>query len=843
MPLSPGTRLGPYEIQSTVGVGGMGEVYRAADRTLGRSVAIKVLPDAFVHDAERLARFEREARTLAALNHPNIAHVYGMETSTGMHALVMELVEGPTLAERIAQGAIPLDEAVAIARQIADALAAAHEQGIIHRDLKPANVKVRDDGTVKVLDFGLAKALDSASATATVSQSPTITTPAMTQAGVILGTAAYMSPEQAKGRTADKRTDIWSFGCVLYEMLTGKRAFEGEDVPDTLAAVLRGEADWGALLRELPPPIVTLLKRCLEKDRRRRIADIAAAQFVLAEQAGLTTSMSAATSDVKPQPARKNVLTLVTAVLLTAILVAAAAWILRPKGPASPPLVRFNFSLGEGQQFTRSGRQVLTISPDGTQIVFAANNRLYRRPIDDLASQVIPGTDLGGSLTQPVFSPDSGWIAFHSSSDATIKRIPVSGGSPTTILQSSALYGMTWGERGIVFGRDDGIFLVSPNGGKPEQLVSLVNGQLENGQNVYGPQILPAGDAVLFTLVRGGFRANYWDTAEIVVQSLTSRSRKTVIEGGSDGRYLPSGHLVYAVSGSLFAVRFDPARQTTMGERVPMLAGVRRSIGPSNLGTAQFSVSNTGTLIYVAGPMNATSGLRTLVVSDRSGMTTSLKLPPGNYSHPRVSQDGARLAVGTDDGQEANVWIYDLAETSALRRLTLKGRNRYPVWSADGQRVAFQSDEKGDRGIFWQRADGSGTAERLTTAPQDAAHVPESFSMDGKHLLFTEQKDRSYVLRSLLMGDKTNAPFGTCSPPSQLARLSLRMDIGSLTRVSEAVDGPRRTVGFSFSPSRQPEQYTQCRRSDSMDAPFTRLGHPTEKHSSMCRCLRSPSSR
>ena len=753
MPLTPGTRLGPYEIQSTVGMGGMGIVYRATDTALGRSVAIKVLPDAFVHDAERLARFEREARTLAALNHPNIAHIYGLETSTGVHALVMELVEGPTLAERIAQGAIPVEEAIVIARQMAEALEAAHEQGIIHRDLKPANVKVRDDGVVKVLDFGLAKALEPAGTIPSASQSPTITTPAMTQAGVILGTAAYMSPEQAKGRTADKRSDIWAFGCVLYEMLTGKRAFDGEDIADTLAAVLRGDADWAALPREVPPSIVTLLKRCLEKDRRRRIADIAAAQFVLAEQGAPTVPASPATTELKPQLGRNHV-TLVTAVLLTAILTIAVVWLLRPRAAASPPLVRFNFSLPEGQQFTGITRQVVAISPDGTQIVYTANNRFYRKPVDELESQVIPGTDLLVA-NNPAFSPDNHWIAFHATSDSTIKRVPLAGGSPTTIVQSSSMTGMSWSE-GIVFARaSEGIFVVSPNGGKPEQIV-----RLENDEAAWGPQILPNGNAVLFTVAKNrSSAADRWDNAQIVVQSLTSRERKTVVEGGSDARYLPSGHLVYAVSGSLFAVRFNLSTRTTAGERVPILAGVRRSVG-FNSGTAQFSVSDTGSLVYVPGSLNTAANQRTLVISDQSGTTTSLKLTPGAYVHPRVSHDGARLAVGTDDGQEANIWIYDLAGTSAIQRLTLEGRNRYPVWSADGQRVAFQSDRQGDQGIFWHRADGVGAVERLTTAPQNASHIPESFSPDGKHLLFTELKGGNYILHDLTMDNKTTAAFG-----------------------------------------------------------------------------------
>jgi eukaryotic-like serine/threonine-protein kinase len=746
-----GTKLAHYEITSHIGSGGMGDVYQATDIKLGRSVAIKFLPDAFSHDTERVARFQREARVLASLNHSNIAAIHGLEEINKRHFLVMELVPGETLADRIKSGAIPLAEAIPIARQIADALEAAHEQGIIHRDLKPANVKVSEDGTVKVLDFGLAKVMEPAGAMPSASQSPTITTPAMTQAGVILGTAAYMSPDQAKGHTADKRSDVWSFGCVLYEMLTGKRAFDGEDVADTLAAVLRADPDWAALPRETPPSIVTLLKRCLERDRRRRIADIAAAQFVLTEQVSPV-------EEVPQKQPQKHVLPIVAAVVLAAIVAAAAAWILKPKENTSASLVRFNFSLEEGQQFSLSTRQIVAISHDGKQIVYAANNRLYRKPIDEFSSQPIPGTDLGGVPAQAVFSPDGDSIAFHSLVENTIKKIPLSGGTPTIILQSGSPAGMSWDKRGIVFVRGRGIFLISPNGGQPEQIV-----EVQNEGILYGPQMLPAGDAVLFTLAgrSGTGELTQWDDAEIVVQSLKFGTRKTILKGGSDARYLPSGHLIYAVSGSLFALGFNPETQMTFGERVPVLAGVSRSVGVDNvIGTTQFSIADNGTLVYIPGPVNATSGRRALVVTDRAGTATSLKLPPGNYTHPRVSRNGARLAVGIENGPEANVSIYDLSETSALRRLTLNGRNQYPVWSNDGQRVAFQSDVEGDAGIFWQPADGTGAAERLTKAPQDAAHVPESFSGDGKYLLFTELKGGDYVLHSLSMEHKKSAPLG-----------------------------------------------------------------------------------
>ena len=408
MAITRGTRLGPYEVTAQIGVGGMGEVYRATDTTLGRQVAIKVLPEALASDTERVARFEREAKALAALNHPHIAQIYGFEKSSGVHALVMELVEGPTLAERIGQGAIPVEETIGIARQVVEAIEAAHEQGIIHRDLKPANIKIREDGMVKVLDFGLAKLSEPGGARAgaeaggvgltALMQSPTIMSPAMTMAGVILGTAAYMSPEQAKGRPADRRSDVWAFGAVLFEMLTGRRAFEGDDVSDTLASVLKQDPDWTQLPTDLPPAIRTLLQRCLVKDRRQRVADIAVAQFVLTQQTAVSSESPARA--LEPGRARKRALAIAAAVLLAAVLAGAGTWALKPAaGP--PPLVQFAFPLPEGQQFSDLGTQVVAISPDGTTIVYVLNNQLYRRSVGELEAQPIPGGSVRGATQSP----------------------------------------------------------------------------------------------------------------------------------------------------------------------------------------------------------------------------------------------------------------------------------------------------------------------------------------------------------------------------------------------------------------------------------------------------------
>jgi serine/threonine-protein kinase len=761
--LTSGTRIGAYEITGQLGAGGMGEVYRAIDTVLKRQVALKVLPPEVANDTERIARFQREAEVLASLNHPNIAHLYGIERSNGALALVMELVEGETLADRIAKGPMSLDEALPIAKQIADALETAHEQNIIHRDLKPANIKVRDDGTVKVLDFGLAKALEPITATgmsaAAVTNSPTITSPALiTGAGVLLGTAAYMSPEQAKGKPAATQSDMWAFGSVLYEMLTGRRAFAGDDVADTLAAVLRGEPDWSALPSQTPVFVVTLLKTCLEKDSRRRTANSAAARFILAQSA-LPASVQSPQPPLPTRVGRRFYLTVAGAALLSALVAGVAVWTLKPAAADSgTAVVRFSHTLGSGDTFSGVTRQLLDIAPDGTELVYSANGQLYRRRIDDVESVPIAGTNLGEGAYQPVYSPDGRWIAFYSPVDGTLKRVSPNGGSLSTLTQTTNPTGMSWGAAGLVFARanrgSQGIFLLGSEGGEPKLLVELGASEF-----AFRPSILPGGDAVLFTVGRTELGMPRWETAAIVVQSIRSGERRVVLEKASDARYVSSGHLLYANSGTVFAVRFDPATGSTRGEPVPVLVGVRRSL-TYNSAAAQFAVSEGGSLVYIPGPANASSADYALVVSDQSGRSTSLKLPAQYYVHPRVSGDGSRLAVEIDEGSEASIWVYGLAETAAIRRLTLKGHNRYPVWSSDGQRVAFQSDAGATPGIFWQRADGVGQSERLTTAPERIEQIPDSFSPTGKELLFSEWNGRTHVLKVLSMATKAIAPFG-----------------------------------------------------------------------------------
>ena len=465
MPLAAGTRLGPYEILAPLGAGGMGEVYRARDPKLNRDVALKVLPELLAHDPDRLARFQREAQLLASLNHTNIAHIHGLEESSGIRALVIELVEGPTLADRIDQGLIAVDEALAIARQIAEALEAAHGQGIIHRDLKPANIKVRDDGTAKVLDFGLAKALDPAGASnANVTMSPTISMHA-TQAGIILGTAAYMSPEQARGKAVDKRADIWAFGCVLYEMLTGTRAFAGDDVTDTLAAVLRQDIDWTALPATLPASVLRLLVRCLDRDPHRRLRDIGEARIVLENPAGGEIQADipgSAPVFVPRRPLWRRGIPFVVVTVAAAAMAATATWYLNAATPTA--VTRFRLTLEDEQSFTGSARNMVAMPPDGAQMVYVANARLYLLSLSELDAKAIPGTDGYQAVNQPVFSPDGRSIAFHAVGDHTLKRIGLTGGTAMTICAAADIpLGMSWGPDGIVFGEPGmGIMRVSP---------------------------------------------------------------------------------------------------------------------------------------------------------------------------------------------------------------------------------------------------------------------------------------------------------------------------------------------------------------------------------------------
>jgi Tol biopolymer transport system component len=768
MPLSAGTRLGSYQILSALGAGGMGEVYRARDTRLDRDVAIKILPEAFAADAERVARFQREAKVLASLNHPHIAAIYGLETADGVTALVMELVEGEDLAQRLTRGAIPLDEALPIAKQIAEALEAAHEQGIIHRDLKPANINVRSDGTVKVLDFGLAKALEPVAAPgADVTASPTITSPTLTQRGVILGTAAYMSPEQAKGRAADKRSDMWAFGCVLYEMSTGNRAFRGDDVSDTLAAVLRGEPDWNALDPETPAAIRRLLRRCLVKDLKGRIGDASIARIEIDDvQSGAHIDDEV----VQKTPGRRETLVWVSALVLVALLAAGVmAWMRGHAFVPAPRLVRFTITLPIGYQFSNLNRP-MALSPDGTAIVYTANQQMFLWAMNQLAPVPIHGTENAGTggVRSPFFSPDGQWIGFWQSGQ--LRKVSITGGAPVMLCSARTPTGASWtAENTILYGQGaEGIWRVSGDGGKPENVVKV-----DAGQSASAPELLPRGRTILFTLARKEL-----DAGQIVVQSLDTGIRQVVLERGTDARYLPTGHLAYALGSTLLAVRFDIATLKVKGGPVPLVEDV--AVTPDGV-LAHFAVSNEGTLVYVPRDAVAGIGQRTLVWVDRQGREAPIKAPPRAYVYPRLSPDGTRIALMVAD-QEHDIWVWDLVREKPLTRLTFGPAFEVGVaWTPNGQSVIFSSGALpglGPSNLFRRAADGTGPVEQLT---QDTAAIgPFAVTPDGTGLIFSQRPpaggtagDLSDLMLLPLIGDRRPKPlvptasteaFGEVSP-------------------------------------------------------------------------------
>ena len=634
-----GQHVGAYQVVAKLGEGGMGEVYRARDSRLKRDVAIKVLPGSVAGDAHRLARFEREAQVLASLNHANIAAIYGLEGG----ALVLELVEGPTLADLVLQGPMPIRDALAIARQICDALEAAHDQGIVHRDLKPANIKVRSDGSVKVLDFGLAKAIERSPAAE--SAASTITSPAVVSAvGVILGTAAYMSPEQARGKPVDKRADIWAFGCVLYEMLTGRRAFEGDSVTETLAHVLQREADLAALPEDTPASVKRLLVRCLDKDRNTRLPHIAAAAFQIDEAlAGASPATSEAPTRI---PSSVSSRMLVPAIIASAIGGAAIAWLILSRAPAAtPPVTRLQVNVAPADQLGGAeGRPIRTafaIAPGGRTLVFSAvqNNQrgLYLRPLDQAAATLIPGTE--GALN-PFFSPDGQWIGYFGSNQ--IRKVPVTGGPPVPVTTGLRLmFGASWGDDDvIVFARSaSGLWEVPASGGTPVERTQVNREIGEVGHRL--PHVLPGGDAVLYTVMHNRFPN--WNETQVWVHSRRSNTAKLLIDGGADARYVASGHLLYANEGALLAIPFNLDRLEINGGAVGISDVMQAAYvpgEPGDSGAMQASVSTTGTLVYLAGGVQKPSE-NTVVRVDRSGRPDGFSIAAQTLRTLRLSPDGA----------------------------------------------------------------------------------------------------------------------------------------------------------------------------------------------------------
>jgi serine/threonine protein kinase/Tol biopolymer transport system component len=740
MPLATGTRVGPYEIVGALGAGGMGEVYRAHDAALRRDVAIKILPSQWVADPERLHRFELEAQLLAALNHPNIGAIYGLESAAGQRALVLELVEGPTLADVIAAspspeaeshrsgpwqgeagssrgGVVPRalkpKEALAIARQIADALDAAHEKGIVHRDLKPANIKVAPNGIVKVLDFGLAKlgpgeAAGAGWSGAGLTNSPTLLA-GPTGLGTLLGTALYMSPEQARGLAVDKRTDVWAFGCVLFEMLTARRAFGGATTSDTIAAILERDPDWSLLPSATPPGIQRLLRRCLDKDSNRRLRDIADARFEIED--ALATPPADAPAERRQPSSLRWIAALVLSILATGVVV----WNLKPKTSStetSLPVTRVSITPAEPLRL--DGEGAVALSPDGRYLAYTAgrggSRRLYVRELSRFDSRAIAGTDGVDSLT---FSPDSHWLAF--SADGSIKKVNRDGGAPLTLCEAcgSRALRLNWGTDDAIFfdGIASGIARISAGGGAPTVVTTF-----REGETVHQfPVVRADGKALMFT-----------SSSAVYLQSLET-NRREVIGAGVGVGFLPTGHAIYVQAGTVFAVPFGPVLERT-GAPVVVLQGVEQT----SLGTLQFSVSRTGTMAYV--PAGTEGRSATLVWVDRTGAEQPAGISGSAYSIPRLAPDGRRLALVHGRiiaGGGGDVWLHDLTrETSS--RVTVDGGG-YPVWTPDGRQLVFTKGGPDD--IYVKSFDGSGVEERLLGGVSGGSR-PFSWSPDGRFLSF-----------------------------------------------------------------------------------------------------------
>jgi eukaryotic-like serine/threonine-protein kinase len=730
MSLTSGTKLGPYEILSAIGAGGMGEVYRARDTKLNRDVAIKVLPTSLTADSERLARFQREAQVLAALNHPHIAAIHHVEEAGDTPALVMELVEGETLAERIARGPIPVDEAMPIARQIAEALEAAHEQGIIHRDLKPANIKVRHDGTVKVLDFGLAKLTESSIASpanpSAASLSPTITSPAlMTGLGTLLGTAAYMAPEQAKGRPADKRSDIWAFGAVLYEMLTGRRAFGGEDVSDTLAHVLMKKPDWTALPADTPAPVRTLLRRCLEKDRRRRIESASDARLEIDD--ALTAPADEVTSEgLRRAPPRSPTLARLPWALAAVLLVALVALLATGGLPGSRSLVQGNphayrSAILPPTDLSGLPGTRLALSPDGAKLAFVAPGpkgrvMLWVRPLEGEA-QPLAGTEDAGA---PFWSPDGRFLAFIA--DGKLKKIDAAGGLALTLCDALSVAPGTWNRDDVILftpTNTSPLYRVSAAGGTPAP-INVLDTKVGETRQLW-PVFLPDGRHFLYSSLGGGGRE-----LGVYVGILGSADRTQLLKNSSNAAY-GNGQLLFLNGSTLVTQPFDATRLSLSGAPVPIAQPIETT---ANAHGGTFAVSQTGVLAYQTLPSPDSQ----LIWYDRAGKQLAVVGERASTDGPLMLSPDGRSAL-INGGENHDTWVVDVK--SGLRRRFTFGptENAYAIWSPDGGRIVFGSSRKGHIDLYQKAANGAGDEELLLADTLDKFQT--SWSRDGRFILYT----------------------------------------------------------------------------------------------------------
>ena len=740
MPLNTGTRLGVYEITTALGAGGMGEVYRARDTQLNRDVAIKVLPEIFALDPDRLARFTREAQTLAALNHPNIAQIHGLEGS-GPRALVMELVEGEDLSSVIARGSIPLADALPIARQIAEALEAAHEVGIVHRDLKPANVKVRADGTVKVLDFGLAKALDT---TGGFNDGATLTSPAMTHAGVILGTAAYMAPEQARGKSVDRRADIWAFGAVLYEMLTGRRPFDGETMTDALSAIVSRDPDWKALPADASRVVGPLLRRCLEKDVRKRLQSIGEARIILESPA-----------KAEPVEGRAGMRAGVAALLIVGALSAGAlgTWALTRSGSRSPVAGRqVTLSLPIGPVPSLTGAFVL--SPDGTLLAFvgqrAGINRIFLRPLAQDTATAVPGTE-GVALMGPTFSPDGRWLVFHTT--GTLKKVPLDGGPTVTLNEGNAGTSSrpAWSPDGtIVFSNATrGLSRIAASGGEV-RVVSVV--EPKHAELSHEMPWFVTDGTILFNVRRSTAAA---DTV-IVSQNLATGERRELFPGTVLGM-VDDDQLIVARNNAVLSIPFDTAALTARGDPRPFVSDILSANRGMFSAVPQFTIARNGTAAFM--PSVGGEAIPAMMLVERSGSTTPIAAPPHQYSDPRLSPDGRRIAVHVFEGGRDN-WVLDL-RSGAFMRLTFDpGEDETPIWSPDGKWIYWTSTrENVNRAIYRKASDGSG-AEQLIWSGDRHLHIG-GVTPDGLTLVVSLIQQEHTQLGAIRVADGTYTPLVT----------------------------------------------------------------------------------
>jgi eukaryotic-like serine/threonine-protein kinase len=767
---------GKYRVLEEIGRGGMGVVYKAEDTKLARQVAIKVLPEVFTADPERLARFEREARVLASLNHPNIAAIHGVEEADGQRFLVLELVEGDTLAERLIKGPLSLEETIEVCLQIAEGLEGAHEKGIIHRDLKPGNVKITPEGKVKILDFGLAKAFHDQAPEVDLRNSPTITAQ-MTQPGMILGTAAYMSPEQAKARAVDKRADIWAFGCVLFECLTGKRPFQGDTISETVAAILKGEPDWTLLPADTPTSVRAVLRWCLQKDANVRLHDIADARVEMQEE----TSPSAVATSVARRFPFRWVLSISAATLVTGLL--AGLMIMKflssATSPVSKPVVRSvvrleqerylsGFLMSPPFGYERPTRTAMAISSDGHFMVYAAikANRgpqdkscLYLRRFDELEAKPIAGTE--GAVSNPFLSPDDRWVGFHNDyqNDYKLMKVSIEGGVPAALCDGGSMpFGFSWGDDNqIVFApaRGSGLSRVPAAGGKPEILTAPDKSKGEFAHRL--PYCLPGSKGVLFTIMR-----HAWDKEpRVAVLELSTRKWHVLVEDAADARYVPTGHLVFLRRGTLMVVRFDLDRLEVIGQPVPAVANIEQALNTTNstrdAAAGQFCVSTSGALVYAAGGILPDQE-NTLVLLDRKGTAEPVASFKAPFFAPRFSPDGQRI-VYVSLGMECHVWILDLNRGTASK-LTSEGLSQFAVWTPDGRRVVFDWLNTGVPNMYWQAADGSSQMERLNQS--ERRQFPASWTPDGETLLFLEQPEdiaAGYDIHLLHLRDRRVTPF------------------------------------------------------------------------------------